>query len=82
MWHVLSPRQVTVDRSSRVTLQSLPPSQMTLLSTPVESVQSLVPAQLEVQLELQLPLQVDIPSHVLVQPVPQLRLHWFCESQR
>jgi hypothetical protein len=59
MWHVLSPRQVMVDRSSRVTLQSLPPSHTTLLSTPVDSVQSLVPAQLDVQLELQLPLHVD-----------------------
>jgi len=81
MSHMLSPRHVSVEPWSRVIVHLLPPSHVTLLSVPVDSVQSLVPPQLEVQFELQVPAQTDCPSHVLVQPVPQVVLQLFCSSQ-
>jgi hypothetical protein len=81
MVQVLLPRQLSFEPVSRVILQSLPPSHVTWLFTPVWSVHWLVPAQLEVQLEVQLPAQVERPSQVLVHPVPQVRSHWFLVSQ-
>jgi hypothetical protein len=41
----------------------------------------LVPAQVEVQFEVQVPLHVERAAQVLVQPVPQVRLHSFWVSQ-
>jgi len=48
---------------------------------PVVRVHWLVPAQLDVQFDVQLPAQVERPSQVLVQPLPQVRLHWFWDPQ-
>jgi hypothetical protein len=81
MWHVLSPEQVRVDPLSRVIAQVLPPAQVTWLSAPVLRVHSLVPLQLDVQFAVQVPSQVERPSQVLVQPVPQVTLHWFWDAQ-
>jgi hypothetical protein len=79
--HLLSPLQVIVEPVSMVTAQVLPPSQVTWLFAPVSRVHELVPAQLEVQFDVQLPSQVERPAQVLVQPLPQVRSHSFCESQ-
>jgi hypothetical protein len=62
-------------------LHLLPPSHVTVLFVPVESVQSLVPPHFDVQFEPQLPAHTDCPSHVLVHPVPQVRSQLFFESQ-
>jgi hypothetical protein len=78
---VLSPVQEIVEPGSSVTLQVLPPPQLTWLFIPVVSVHWLVPAQLEVQFEVQLPAQTERPSQVFVQPLPQVRSHWFLVSQ-
>jgi hypothetical protein len=81
MLHVLLPSHVIVEPASRVTSQRLPPAHVTWLLAPVASVHWLVPAQLEVQFVPQVPEQVERPSQVLVQPLPHVRSHWFCESQ-
>jgi hypothetical protein len=72
---------VSVEPVSRLTLQVLPPAQVTSLFVPVVSVQSLVPAQLDVQFDVQVPAQVERPSQVLVQLLPQVRSHWFFSPQ-
>jgi hypothetical protein len=56
---VLSPWHVMVDPMSSATWQLLPPAHVTWLFVPAESVQLLVPAQLDVQFDPQLPAQVD-----------------------
>jgi hypothetical protein len=56
---LLSPWHVMVDPVSSVTLQALPPAQVTWLLTPAASVHELVPAQLDVQFDPQLPTQTD-----------------------
>jgi hypothetical protein len=81
MAQLLFPSQETVEPVSSESLQSLPPVQVTLLLTPVLSVHVLVPAQLDVQLAAQLPAQLERPSHVFVQPVPQVRSQVFLVSQ-
>jgi hypothetical protein len=78
---LLLPWQETVEPVSSESLQSLPPPQVTLLSTPVLRVQVLVPSQVEVQFAAQLPAQSERPSQVFVHPVPQVRSQLFLESQ-
>jgi hypothetical protein len=70
-----------VDPVSTDTSQLLPPAQVTWLSVPVARVHWLVPAQLDVQFEVQVPEQTERASHVLVQPVPQVRSQVPFESQ-
>jgi hypothetical protein len=62
-------------------LQSLPPPQVTVLSTPVLIVHVLVPSQVELQFAVQLPAHVERPAQVFVQPVPHVRSQVFLESQ-
>ena len=78
---LLLPWHEIVDPVSSETLQSLPPPQVTVLFTPAESVQVLVPSHVEVQLEPQLPAHCDWPAQVFVHPVPQVRSQLFRESQ-
>ena len=79
--HELLPPHETVEPVSTVTSHVLPPAQLTVLFTPVESVQSLFPAHDHEQFEVQLPVQFDWPSHVVVQPVPQDESHLSFVSQ-
>jgi hypothetical protein len=74
---LLFPLQETVEPEPTVTLHWLPPLQVTELFVPVETVQSLVPSHVVVQLDEQLPLQVDCPAQFEVQPVPHEMLHMF-----
>ena len=78
---LLSPEQESLEPVPIVMSQLLPPLHVTSLFTPVVSVHWLVPAQLDVQLAVQVPAHVDLPSHVLVQPVPHVRSHEPFESQ-
>src|SRR5688572_14800602 len=57
--HVLFPVHATVDPVSTVTVQVLPPPQVTVLFVPVSSVHVLVPLHVDVQFASQLPLQFD-----------------------
>lgn len=79
--HLLLPWQVSVEPVSRVTLQSLPPPQVTWLFVPVCRVHWLVPAHVDVHPEPQLPAHTDCPAHVLVHPVPHVRSQLFSLSQ-
>ncbi len=56
---LLLPSHESVDPVSRVIEQSLPPPQVTWLFTPVTSVHSLVPSQVDVQFDPQAPSHTD-----------------------
>ena len=78
--HVLLPVQLKVEPVSTVISHVLPPSHVTLLFAPAESVQLLVPPHVDVQFASQVPTHVDCPSQVVVHPVPHDALHVFFES--
>jgi hypothetical protein len=65
------PWHCTIELAPVVRVQSLPPLQVAWLSLPVESVQVLPPAQLEVQPDWQVPMHMVWPSQVVLQLVPQ-----------
>ena len=80
MLQVLLPSQKSDEPVSSVTVQELPPPQVTLLFTPVTRLHVLVPVHVEVQLDSQLPSQMDWPPQLVVQPVPQVESHVFFDS--
>jgi hypothetical protein len=77
----LLPVHDSVEPAPTLTLQVLPPPQLTLLSTPASRLHVLVPSQTVVQFEPHVPPQEDCPAQLLVQPVPQDRLQLFFDWQ-
>lgn len=59
----------------------LPPPHVTLLFVPVESVHSLVPVHVDVQLDSHVPSHFDWPAQFVVQPVPHVESQVFFDLQ-
>jgi hypothetical protein len=79
--HVLVPSHVAVEPVSSVSVQVLPPEQVTVLLIPVSIVHWLVPAQVDVQFELHVPSQTDCPAQLVVHPVPHVDEQVFFDWQ-
>jgi hypothetical protein len=71
------PVHVTVEPRPTVAPASAPPEMVMLLSGPASTLQSVVPAQDEMQSAAQAATQVDPPAQVVVHPVPQVTLQLF-----
>jgi hypothetical protein len=78
---VLLPWHKTVLPGPTVKLHVLVPPQVTLPLMPAASAQVLPPVQVDVQFSLQLPEHCDWPAQLVVQPVPQVTLQSFFDSQ-